>query len=136
MTPNETKLGSTQRTDDQGTYTAFHRTCAFRDCNVELTSRNRAGASLMCKPCAAAKARGSYISKPRGSAEKAALAARRADPIRTKAHSLLNDLLDRPASVETKQALLSLLMTAEIKALMAKIPNVPTPACAPNFLGT
>ena len=131
MTPtDEIKLGSTERTDGQGTYTHFHRRCNFRDCGVELTSRNRAGSNLMCKPCAAAKVRAAYGGKPRGLAKKAALAARRADPLRTKAHSLLNDLLDRPASVDIKQALLSLLMTAEIKSLMAKIPNVPTPTPA------
>ena len=128
MTPNELKLGSTERTDGHGLYIAYHRTCTFRDCNVELTSRNRAGSNLMCKPCAAARVRGNYISKPRGVTEKALIAARRADPDRSKAHSLLNDLLDMPASANIKQAFESFLMTVQIKSLMRHLPNVASPA--------
>ena len=127
MTPNELKLGSTERTDEQGTYTAFHRTCNFRDCNVELTSRNRSGAYLMCRTCAAAKERAAYNKKPRTAVEKAVLANRRADPDRSKAHSLLNDLLDMPASASIKQAFESFLMTVQIKSLMRHLPNVATP---------
>ncbi|NMM06340.1 hypothetical protein [Polaromonas sp.] len=130
MTPNEIKLGSTERSDDLGTYTAYHRTCTFRDCGAELTSRNRSGSNLLCKPCAAAKARGIYTGqprKPRTALEKAVLANRRAEPDRTKAHSLLNDCLDRITSTHTKQALQSFLLTLELRALMRHLPNVPQP---------
>ena len=132
MTPNEIKLGSTERTDEQGTYTAFHRTCKFRDCGIELTSRNRDGTHLMCRTCANAAANTRYHNgtpgKPRTALDKAVLANRRAEPDRTKAHSLLNDLLDRPASVDLKQALESFLLTVQIKSLMRHLPNVASPA--------
>ena len=130
MTPNEIKLGSTERTDDQGTYTHYHRTCTFRDCNVELTSRNRSGSNLLCKPCAAAKARGIYTGqprKPRTALEKAVLANQRAEPDRTKAHSMLNDVLDRPTSEDHKHALNSFLMMLAIRAHLRHLPNVATP---------
>lgn len=133
MTPtDEIKRGSTERTDDQGTYTAYHRTCKLIDCGVELTSRNRARHQLLCLDCSRAKDRSTYngtaSGKPRTALEKAVLANRRAEPDRTKAHSLLNDLLDRPASVDLKQALESFLMTIQIKSLMRHIPNVASPA--------
>ena len=132
MTPNELKLGSTERTDDQGTYTAYHRTCNFRDCGTELTSRNRFGKYLMCIECSRTKERAYYHSKPgkptRSALEKVVLANRRAEPDRTKAHSLLNDYLDCPTSVNLKQVFQSFLMTLEIKALMRHLPNVATPA--------
>jgi len=42
--------GSTTRTDKDGTYIAYHRVC--NNCQVELTSRNRAATgSLKCKVC-------------------------------------------------------------------------------------
>ena len=121
MTPNELKLGSTERTDEQGTYTAFHRNCNFRDCGTELTSRNRFGKYLMCVECSRAKERAAYNSKPRGVLGKAVAAAKRADPDRSKAHTLLNDYLDRITSADTKQVFQSFLMTLEIKALMRNL---------------
>jgi hypothetical protein len=48
--------GTTTRTDDQGEYLAFHKIC--NNCQVELTSRNRAQCgSLKCMTCAATSAR-------------------------------------------------------------------------------
>lgn len=127
MTPNELRQGSIERTDDQGTYTAYLRTCNFRECGTELTSRNRFGNYLMCLPCSRAKDRAAYSSKSGGGLSKAVAAAKRADPERSKAHSLLNDWLDRITSADTKQVFQSYLMTLEIKALMRHLPNVPTP---------
>jgi hypothetical protein len=48
--------GSTIRTDEEGTYIAYHRVC--NNCQVELTSRNRAATgSLKCKVCLSADGR-------------------------------------------------------------------------------
>lgn len=132
MTQNQLRQGSIERTDDQGTYTAYLRTCNYRECGVELTSRNRFGSYLMCMDCSRIKDRVAYHSstsgKPRTALEKAVLANRRAEPDRTKAHSLLNDFLDHITSADTKQALQGFLMTLEIKALMRHLPNVESPA--------
>ena len=48
--------GSTVRTDDDGSYIAYHKVC--HNCQVELTSRNRSPCgSLKCKTCMATTAR-------------------------------------------------------------------------------
>ena len=48
--------GSTVRTDEQGSYVAYHKVC--HNCQVELTSRSRAGCgSLKCMACIATSAR-------------------------------------------------------------------------------
>jgi hypothetical protein len=53
--------GSTVRTDEEGSYVAYHRVC--NNCNVELTSRNRpSDRSLKCKPCARANRQAIYAS--------------------------------------------------------------------------
>ena len=47
--------GSTVRSDDEGSYIAFHKVC--RNCQIELTNRNRPPCgSLKCKPCMASDA--------------------------------------------------------------------------------
>jgi len=52
----ENPKGSTVRTDEQGSYVAYHRVC--RNCTVELTSRNRgSGGALKCKTCQASDAK-------------------------------------------------------------------------------
>ena len=49
----ENPRGSTVRSDDQGSYVAYHRIC--KNCQIELTSRNRAAdGSLKCKSCSTA----------------------------------------------------------------------------------
>jgi hypothetical protein len=56
--------GSTVRTDEEGSYVAYHRVC--KNCNVELTSRNRpSDGSLKCKSCARANRQAIYASPDR-----------------------------------------------------------------------
>jgi hypothetical protein len=60
--------GSTVRTDEEGSYVAYHRVC--KNCNVELTSRNRpSDGSLKCKPCARANRQAIYASPDRLASE-------------------------------------------------------------------
>jgi hypothetical protein len=60
--------GSTVRTDEEGSYVAYHRVC--KNCNVELTSRNRpSDGSLKCKSCARANRQAIYASPDRLASE-------------------------------------------------------------------
>ena len=112
MTPNELKLGSTAMSDDEGLYTAYHRTCNFKGCGVELTSRNRAGQYLLCKPCEVMRRQIKYNNSTQN------------DTARIKAYNLLDAVLNNPTNAAIKKELQSLLMDLEIKALMRHLPNV------------
>lgn len=92
-------------TDDLGTYVNFNRVCQFPKCAVALTSRNRYGHRLYCKPCAVAKTIVKAIAK-RG---------KEGDPQRQEVIALLDAFLIRPAYEPVKAALLSKLVDIELK---------------------
>ena len=110
--------GSTVRTDDQGTYTVYHRSCKSRDCRADLTSRNCAGASLLCLECSLAKDQAKQSPTALTPREKATVKANRMNPQRIKAHGLLDAVLNHPTNEYLKRDLQSFLMTLEIKARM------------------
>lgn len=114
---------NTERTDELGTYIAYHRLCNYQGCGIELTSRNRHQQYLMCKPCAKAKDRARSYLKARTPAQVALAEARRVDPMRKKAHHLLESYLNNPSNDDIKYGLCSYLRTIEIAHLMGKLPN-------------
>lgn len=116
MALSDAPRGSTERADELGTYTHYHRRCNYRGCGEELTSRNRYQGYLLCRPCAAAKDRELWHSKPRTALAVAAAEAKREDPQRKHAHSLLESFLNHPEIPEIKQRLLSKLVDLELIA--------------------
>ena len=109
--------------DDDGAYLVFDRTC--KTCQVQLTSRNRKQAALLCKACDAAAERARYLAKPTRKPRKSRASwltkqdqARRADPSRKKAHVLLDAFLTFPLDSAGKAQLTSYLTTLEIAAYM------------------
>lgn len=117
---------NTERTDSLGTYTAYHRLCQYRGCGTELTSRNRHQQYLLCKPCARAKDRDRFYLKGRTPAEAALARAKKEDPMRQKAHHLLEQFLNHPRNADIKAGLVSYLTTIEIAHFMSRLPNLPT----------
>jgi len=134
--------GTTTRTDDQGEYLAFHKIC--NNCQVELTSRNRAPCgSLRCMVCSATqsreRARDTYGYQPRVpkadrppvAVSSAVPAIERSRPItkldrhseshhtvspeRQKVHALLTKFLLYPMLKSMKDDLLAGLVDYEIK---------------------
>ena len=126
--------GSTVRTDEQGSYIAFHKVCG--NCQVELTSRNRAPCgSLKCVTCLATNQRGRWAanhpaSVPRGPAkpkgdlpsvvsaprsERHSEAHHTVSPERQAIHSLLTKFLLYPTIAAAKENLLAGLVDYELK---------------------
>lgn len=124
MTPNELRMGSTERTDGLGSYIAYHRTCTFRECGVELTSRNRAEHRLLCKPCDVIRRQVRYSESTRATPGSPNGPVKRLDRTRAKAYSLFESLLNNPTNEAIKKELLSVLMTLEMRDLMRHLPNV------------
>ena len=119
MTAPRLPRGSTERTDEQGTYIAYHTRCTYLACGEELTSRNRSGTSLRCKPCASAKARLVYANNPnsQGQPSRAVTAERKAkqkDPQRIEAHLRLDAFLNNRENANNKAHLLSYLVDLEL----------------------
>jgi ribosomal protein L37AE/L43A len=138
----EHPIGSTVRTDEQGSYVAYHKIC--KNCQVELTSRNRvSGGALKCKTCQASDAKVAWreaagwpnqmgrprtvsgnpasepVTKPASApvtkAERQSEAHHTVNPERQAVHSLLTKFLLYPTHKETKDNLLDALVTYEIK---------------------
>ena len=115
MAMPEHPKGSTVRTDELGSYIAFHRLC--NACAIELTSRNRpTDGSLRCRECTATKARevwamthdatavwATRLKKPPGGPERQAI------------HHLLTAFLNHPTIKDHKDKLLAALVTHELK---------------------
>lgn len=144
MAMPEHPKGSTVRTDDDGSYVAYHRIC--NNCQVELTSRNRSTCgSLKCKTCVATSAREKLraatgwpnqmgrprkpnpdgtipdkpVSKPSVVSvtrfERHAESHHTVSPERQAVHSLLTKFLLFPTLPSTKAALLAGLVDFELK---------------------
>ena len=137
--------GTTLRTDEEGEYVAYHRFCNWRGCGVELTSRNRSNTgALRCTPCGLEAmrelSRASYKSKGSPQVESPqeqpsapppqppVTPSIRADPPyhldhqeKQKAHYLLQEFLYNPTNAAAKEALLSELLTYEIRDLMWRL---------------
>ena len=117
---------NTTRTDAEGEYIAYHRLCQYKGCGTELTSRNRHQQYLLCKPCARAKDRERFYSRDRTPGEIAQAEAKRTDPMRQKAHHLMESFLNNPNNEDIKAGLLSYMTAVSIAHLMGKIsPNQP-----------
>jgi hypothetical protein len=113
---NKQRLGSTERTDEQGTYTVYHRQCNYNGCGIDLTSRNRHGEYLMCKPCYLISDR----AKPRAKSRKLS-GHHIPNPERQRVHNLLTAFLCHPTVKELKDSLLDALVTYEIKERMSRL---------------
>ena len=137
--------GSTVRSDDEGSYIAFHKVC--RNCQIELTNRNRPPCgSLKCKTCMACdalvkrrEATGwpNQMGRPRklnpdgtaldrlpvkrpvvdsvSKAEKLMESHHTVSPERQRVHALLTRFLLHPTITDTKEALLAGLVDYELK---------------------
>lgn len=137
--------GSTVRSDEQGSYIAYHKVC--HNCQVELTSRNRSPCgSLKCKTCMATTAREklraatgwpNQMGRPRKSTlevasldkppvtESPVVSVTRSErdvglhhsvnPERQKMHSMLTKFLMHPTSRAAKEELLDGLVSFELK---------------------
>lgn len=123
--PSRVPKTGTEITDDLGTYLLYAKSC--KQCQTQLTSRNRHQLALLCKSCAASKQRDSYHSKPTRHRQSRPAwmieqqEERRNDPARAKAHSLLDIFLTLPTQEGHKQQLDSYLMTYQIKVLMKNL---------------
>jgi hypothetical protein len=115
--------GSTEKTDNLGTFIAYNRRCS--GCEIDLTSRNRSTTgSLICKPCGTARARIKYATTPRRlrtPQEEAIAAIKRDDPDRKYAHTLLEGFLNNPCNPEVRNRLLSKLNALETAAFMQRL---------------
>lgn len=140
----EHPIGSTVRTDDDGSYVAYHRVC--RNCQIELTSRNRgSGGVLKCKTCQASDLKASrreatgwpnQMGRPRkpkpdgtiddkpvkrvsvdsvSKAEKLMESHHTVSPERQRIHALLTKFLLYPTLKSMKDDLLAGLVDYEIK---------------------
>lgn len=111
MTLNNIPNGATVRTDADGEYIHFHRRC--KDCEAELTSRNRSQGALVCKPCVALR-----VKEKISSLSTAGMPRTKKPPINPEQkgiHSLLTAFLARPTIKELKDELLDALVTHELK---------------------
>jgi reverse gyrase len=141
----ENPKGSTVRTDEQGSYVAYHKIC--NNCQVELTSRNRAlCGSLKCMTCLSVNSRDRWREtngwpnqvgrlrklNPDGTAldrlpvkrpvvdsvsktEKLMESHHTVSPESQRVHALLTRFLMHPTITGTKEALLGGLVDYELK---------------------
>ena len=125
MALNKVPRGATVRTDADGEYVAYHRVCNWLNCGVELTSRNRAPTgALRCIPCGLEAmregAKASY-SKPSTNASRRMEDHHVENPEGQKVHKLLTGFLCNPTVTSLKDALLSELVTYEIRKRMSHL---------------